>query len=314
MDPLSLGLSLGGAALGAFGSSKGSEQQTVNEPWGAIQDNLKRLHPAAENIWNNALPMYPGATFAPMNPLQIGGQFGSLDYAQNRFQPGVSTYQQNLANMMGSPNRITELPAVRAQMDTNRRGVTESLRNEWLPMARQGATMAGQYGGSKGSLAEGRAIGDAASGLADANAKTLGNAYNNALVSQRSAAGMMPNALQMGFQGPQTAMNIGQQGQDQFNRGIAESMERYYYPQSSSQDMLGWLNGIYQNSIGAGGTSTTQLPGANPLSGALGGAALGYGISQNWNQPQQTGGSATSWADQGMSTPNYGFNTSWPSL
>ena len=90
-----------GAGLGAAGSggSQSSTQQT--EPWEAVQDNLKRLHPAAENIWGNMLPQYPGATYAPFNPLQVGGQFGMLDYAQNRFQPGVSTYQQNLMNMMG---------------------------------------------------------------------------------------------------------------------------------------------------------------------------------------------------------------------
>ena len=86
----------------------------------------------------------------------------------------------------------------------------------------------------------------------------------------------------MGFQGPQTAMDVGGMQQAQFQQGINEAQNRYYYPETKSQGMLDWLNNIFTTGGALGQSTTSTVPG-NPLGGAIGGASLGYGLMQGFN-------------------------------
>lgn len=54
----------------------GDNEQTVkNEPWSGVQPYLKDIYQIAQNQFNAQGPQYyPGQTFAPLDPLQMGGQ------------------------------------------------------------------------------------------------------------------------------------------------------------------------------------------------------------------------------------------------
>ena len=307
-DPISIGATLLGSVIGGAGSG-GSKQEVANEPWEGVKAELRRMYEQGENIYSQGMPYYPGATYAPFNPLQIGGQFGMLDYAQNRYQPGVSTYQRNLFNQQTAPDRVMQNPGVRSMMDSNQRRVTDWLQRDALPGVRSSAAMAGQYGSSRQGIGEGLAIGDAAGRLADANAATTMGAWDSMMRGQTTANAMIPGALQMGFLGPQTAMNIGGMQQGQLQQGINEAQDRYYHPQNQAIDLLNMLTGVYNGSMGFT-NQTSTMPG-NRLGGALGGATLGAGIANSWNSGglgALSGPVNTSGYSFGNTAPSGGFN------
>jgi len=260
--------------------SGGSNTVTENaDPWAPLQPYLQEQAATASAVGSQALPFYPQNTFAPTNDLQVGGQYAALDYAQNRFQPGTSYLQGQAQRMIESPDRIMENPAMQAQMAQNQREVTQSLQRDWLPSVRANSQAAGHYGSSKHALAEGQAIGDAGTALANANTQTMNNAYNQAIGSQNVGMASMPGALSMGFLGPQTAMEIGGQQQAQNQRYIDEMVQRYYYPETKTMDMLNFQTGVY-NGI-PGGQSTSTSPGSSGLANALGMGMTGYGMLSN---------------------------------
>lgn len=332
-----------GGIIGGITGGGDSTQKVNADPWKGVQEPLRDLYAGVQSAYGNALPYYPNVTYAPFNPLQIGGQYATLDYAQNRFQPGVGTLQTGLQRninqqlnpaatnpwaghfqtMFNAPSQIANNPYLNQMMQNNARNVTDNLLRNALPSIRSNAAMAGQYGGSRQGIAEGLAIGEAAKGLADSSAKLQSNAWNTGM-QQRGQAGqlmantfgnqltgsldamrMMPNALQLGFMGPQYAMDIGNLQQGQYQRSIDEQMARYYYPERRTWEMLSDMSGIYSGASPYA-SQTTTTPG-NPLGSALGGMAIGNSLWNNWNSnntPSLTSGTPVV-ANSGVNSFNY---------
>jgi hypothetical protein len=260
--------------------SGGGGTSTVqkSDPWAGVQPALTDLYGKTQGALGSQQGLFPGQTFAALTPLQQQGLQGQLNYAQGGFTQGANQYQQGLQGMLDAPNNIATNPAVLAQFDANRNQVTDWLTRDALPGIGTGAVNAGQYGGSRQGIAEGLAMGEGAKALANANASTMNNAYENAMRNQIAAATQMPTALQLGFTPSQMQQQVGgvYQGMDQ--QRINEAMQRYSYPEQSLWDALARASSIYSGTAGIGGTQTTTGPGSSPVAGAIGGAMAGAAI------------------------------------
>lgn len=262
-------------------SGGGGGTTTVRDatPWAGVQGSLTNLYGLTDQAVNNALPFYPGQTFAGFDPLQEAGMLGGLGYAGNVMQPATLGFQGTLQDYMRAPLDITNDPAVQNMFAANRSEIGDTLTRDWLPQIGSGAVAAGQYGGSRQGIAEGLAVGEASKALANANARTALGAMDNATRLAGLGMSAYPGALQMGLTPYQMAEQVGGQYRALDQAAIDEAMRRYFYPEQSQWDRLGNAAAIYSGAQPFGTQSTTG-PGASPLAGALGGGMLGYGAMQ----------------------------------
>lgn len=261
------------------GSDSGGEQTTTSIPWPGVQGPLKNLYSTTQSALQNVQDYYPGQTYPNFTPLQEGGMYGNLDYAQNYYAPAATGYQQQLGKYMDAPLNVSQDPAVMAMMDANRTQATDWLTKDALPAITGGAVNAEQVGGSRQGIAEGLAMAEADKNLRLANAQTMMGAYGTASDLAKGAATLFPGAMQMGFVPGDLASQYGGLYQGLLGQGIDEAMNRYYYPEQSLWDKMATAGGIYS---GAGNYGTSTLDGAgggsSPIAGALGGAAMGAGL------------------------------------
>ena len=286
-----------------MGLFSGGSQKTETKPWEGVRPALKNLYSGTMATGMNQLPMAPFTTFAPFTQTQIGGMQGALDYAQGRYDPGVAFQQATLQDMMMSPANVMQNPTLQGMMGANAAQVGDTLQRDWLPQIGSAAVRGGSYGGSRQGIAEGVAMGDAAQALANANAQTLYGAYGDALRQQTAGAQMMPGALQMGFLGPQTAMDVGRMLQSQDQRRIDEMQQRYYYPEQKMRDTLGWQAGIYSGASPYG--ESKQSGGGGSTFGdvlGLGLTAAGVAGGLGWQPFAAQAASQNPWATSGANT------------
>lgn len=309
-----------GSLIGAGSSllGGGGDEQSTG-PWEGVQYPLLQSYGRAQALADTYTPYLPRSTFASFSPLQIGGMYGMLDYTQNRFQPGVGSlqgmlgghvgqqynpmsnpYQGHYQHMFNAPMNIANNPQLNALKQANESQVRDSFMRKAMPAVRSGAQMAGQYGGSREALASGVAMGDAAEALANANAAADMQAWNTGMNQQRAGAQLMgqgfgqqtsasldamrqmPAALQLGFMGPQMAMDIGGMQQNQYQRQIDDIRARWEHPMNYSWQQMNNLTGVLSgNPAQSAQRSTTQSP--NILGGALGGAMLGNAFGNAFN-------------------------------
>ncbi len=153
-----------------------------------------------------------------------------------------------------------------------------------ISRARSAASSAGRYGsGAMGQL-EGRAEGALATGLSDIAGKLAYENYARERGLQEAAATRAPALAESQYGDIQRLANVGAMSEEYALRPVAADIARYNYGQLSPfQALQGFLGSVY----GApSGMMATQPIIGNPLLGALGGAAVGYGIGA----PQGYGG------------------------
>lgn len=101
--------------MGLFGGD--SKTKTTTEPWKGVQPYLKDIYSRANQLYLNPMQQYyPGQTFAPMDPLQIGAQQLALSQVFGRsnlpswWTPQMPNAQGQLTGSFAQPYNAPPLP------------------------------------------------------------------------------------------------------------------------------------------------------------------------------------------------------------
>lgn len=244
----------------------GSMSQLQALGWKQFQANRDKAHAQ----WQGQ----PGMAYAGGSPnfdMSPGGeQLAGSDM-------GMSTNPRTGPNFGSAlPSYANSNPYLQGAMNSIQSQVTQNLQRNVLPQLGRNSVATGGYGGSRQGIAEGLAMGDAATAATNA----MGNLAFQGFNADRNF-GLANDALDL---------NIFNANQGWANQGFNNTLTAY-------DKMLGWnqnygignatnaqntplnywqaLAGTGATLGGLGGTNTQQLQG-NPYLGALGGALTGW--------------------------------------
>ncbi|MCU0810606.1 MAG: hypothetical protein MUE59_06150 [Thiobacillaceae bacterium] len=257
-------------------------QTTIVQPWSGVESYLKSMYGTASSLGGKPMPFFPYQMFSQQAPLTTTGQDATLGYATNVL-PQIFNAGTALTSSLANSADVANNPYVNQMLQGQAGLVSGQLMREWLPAIRSGASLAGQYGGSRQGVAEGVAIGEAAKALSNAAAQTQLGAYDQGLAAQKSALAFLPQQAQLGMLPAQLYGQVGGQEQAYGQQYIDDAMARYNYALQEPWNRLNLQNSIYSNvpwgqsatTKNSGGSASTGSSGA---AGALGGALTGYSL------------------------------------
>ena len=261
------------------GQSSTPQTQTTSTQLSPEQRQLMQLAmPGVTQFAASTPQRYGGTTISGFDPSQVAGQTGALDTAG-----GQRTLGQAGANTTASwlsPNAldVQNNPALQGQIGAATRPITESLMNVALPGIRDSAERTGNFGSSRQGIAEGLAVGQAASAVGDATSNIVNNQYNTNVATQLKALGLLPQTTANMLAGDQTTSAVGDVRQALSQAQLGEQVGNFNYDQMApflqSKEIMSLLTGL----PGGSTTSTASTPQRNPVTGALGGAASGAAL------------------------------------
>jgi len=150
--------------------------------------------------------------------------------------------------------------------------------NVALPGIRDSAERTGNFGSSRQGIAEGLAVGKAASAVGDATSNIVNNQYNTNVATQLKALGLLPQTTANMLAGDQTTSAVGDVRQALSQAQLGEQVGNFNYDQMApflqSKEIMSLLTGL----PGGSTTSTASTPQRNPVTGALGGATSGAAL------------------------------------
>ena len=273
MSLLSFAIPAATTLLGGLAGSKGQTKTAQETPWAA---------PWLEDLYNQAQGMpgppnpYLPAQNAPFNEVQRAAMSGFGDYTQNRFNPGMAYHQGMLTGMYESPSQLMQNPALHSMMQANIDAAGDLFTQKIAPRFDTGATVQGVFGSAGSDRGKAMAAGEVARNLTQQNTQMMLPIWQGLMSSKNQAAQLMPQALALGYQGPQQMMGVGDrlQSLDQANRG--QWFQNYMWPYNQNMQHISNLAGIYK---GDGGGTTTSTSGGG-AAGAIGGGLAGLGMGQ----------------------------------
>jgi hypothetical protein len=160
---------------------------------------------------------------------------------------------------------------------------TDTLMNDWLPSIQSQAVGAGGLGGSRQGVAQGLALGQSATGLANALAQSHYGQFNQDQNRNLQAYGMNQNynlglgGLNLGYQNSRNSFYNAQRGLDQSGAALGENL--YNLGQQGQWSPYQNFTGTLSPWSGFGQTTGTTSQGGGTqglLGGGLSGAALGH--------------------------------------
>lgn len=218
MDPVTIGLGVGGALLGGL---TGSQEQgggttttsSSSEPWGPQQEYLTWGFGQAKDAAQNALknPVYQGNRVASLNPYSSGianqvGGFAptSFGYGTNTQALGANVantggqFAGNASNLFsqysGDPtqqilanaNSYANSPYAQGMVDAAGRDVTRNLYENQLPTLAKAAAGSGNTNSTRAGVESAIAQRGAADRLADISTGIRGQLFNQGLTQSQN--------------------------------------------------------------------------------------------------------------------------------
>lgn len=240
--------------------------------------------PSIQQHANSPLPVYGGSTVAGFTPEQqqaqaaylaaIPGASGLGGQAANSQQFMLSTDQLN-------PNSNPYTSGIADQITSK---IQQGLVEKTLPVIRHGGIQAGgMYGGgsTRTQLAEGRAVGDAASATGDALTQLYSNNYQAGLNNIARAQQLNPSIQSQQLFGANVLDAVGGQKQAMEQALANEALQKWamqtYGPYMRAQELFS-LMGAMPNTGQVTSTAQGALPKPNPILSGLGGGAAGFSM------------------------------------
>ena len=264
---------------------KSPPPQTTSTTKNELSPEQKKLFdlamPFAEEHAKKPLETYQGPTVAGFTPDQLAAQQkyrDSIGGGQELGDQSAASQKFMLSLDQLDPNSNPYISGIADQITGK---IQTGLVEKTLPVIRGGATTAGgMYGGgsTRGQLAEGRAVGDAASAAGDALETLYSNNYRAGIDNIARAQGLNSKVQFDQLFGANVLDAVGGQTQAMEQallneKGQKWSMEQYA-PYMRAQEIAALL-GFMPNNGSTTTTSTGALPGRSVSSGVLGGAASG---------------------------------------
>lgn len=274
-----------GAAAEAKGGSGGGTTVQKQEPWDAAKPYYERTYRAGEAAMQNPAEFYQGSTLAPLNSnitnsqdwmLNYGNQADQLlksgtnlagdvirgDYLDPNYGAGSTNMTNTMSGKFLNPNSN---PYLRQNVNQAVGDVISQFNETALPNIRGESMMAGQFGGSRQGIAEGKAYDSAMKNAMRTANEMYGANYNTERDRQMQATGQFSSDYQQGIGNmlntlgglgnlTQAAMlpgqiqgNVGAEQYDYAQAGVDEDVARWDYEQAQAwnniQNMAALLNG-----------------------------------------------------------------------
>jgi hypothetical protein len=295
-----------GAAGSILGGNNDSEVTQTSEPWGPAQSYLKNILSEGERLYNKGAQDYPGPTFAPMNPWQLGGLEQQYNYSQGLMPNQVGMAQGAWGSALNAPDVVNN-PYVMNQVMANTGLLNRNLSENLLPMIQDNATQAGQSGSSRQGVAEGIALRGTQEAAARQAAATMNQAYGQGLNARQGAMGMSPQMLGLGMLPGMQQSTFGNALNAEAQKYINEAMTRHQYDQDMPWDLLQRYQNVANPIAGRGSVNTSpNVFQQNPFLSGIGGAMMGYDLGNTlFGSTPSTGGTYGSWT--GYTNPVTGY-------
>jgi hypothetical protein len=309
---------LGSAAIGAasslFGGGGDDSSDTISG-FAALPKFLKSEFrntsiPRIEDLFNQGpQSFFPDQTFANLTPDQQAGLQSQLNFSQNQLPQQLGDVNQSFGNALNAGSIFGD-PSVQAGLGTIENRANRNFSENVLPQLRQQATGTGNQFSSKAEQSERLAGRDLQQAISDSQGSFLANQLGSARGLQGSAIGNAPNITQLGLQPGSNQFNVGSVFQGQNQAGINDQVNAFNFNQQAPSNQLNQYLAQLQGVAGSGGgagSSSTQSAGnsTNPFAGALGGAAIGSSL---FNQFGGGGGLAPNFTNPSPMGQNVGNN------
>lgn len=249
--------------------------------------------PFLQQFAQNPGTPYQGSTVAGFDPSQVQGQNMAIGSALGLQQPTVgSAANANQFLTSGAALSPSSNPALQESIRASTSDVTDQLLRATLPAIRGEAVTTGNFGSSRQGLAEGQAIGDAASQATRRASEIANQGYQSGLDAMVKGVSLAPGTAQAGVIPALTMSGVGAERQGLQQMLLDEMLQQYnterFDPMMIGQGLLGSMQMIPT----AGSTSTAPGPSAfqsmiGPMLG-IGASALAGGMGST--APSQQSG------------------------
>ena len=239
-----------------------------------IKDMLER----AQGLMEEGGPkVYQGRRVAPRDPLELQAQRALIGSAVPRQQTAADMALAGQAAQLAAvdpQNNPFFQSAVRSSIEP----VFDALMRRALPAVRGNAISTGGFGGSRQGIAEGLAISDATRQALQTTAQLGNQAYQTGVQAAGRATALAPTVQQAAATAPGTLARVGEANRAYQQILLDTAKQKFMEQQQRPYENLAWYAGMVGNPLGSAITKTAPGPQSSPLSGALGGAALGASV------------------------------------
>lgn len=311
------------------GAYPGPQQQNMGQPFGTLPTGQalynmggQQPYPFYQRSWFNPLEQQGFGTQLAGGQQSIADAYGLRPLLGNFY----GTAMQSMMDTMQSGGNVPPMnPYGSGAIEGAVNQLTGDVTRKIMPGIDIAAANAGQTGSSRHGVLQANALRDAQQVAGDIGAQQQGRDYNSwlgawgrgqdqtsrawgmvpGMFSGFESAYLRPSDMMTGYGGLQQGIGAQHRGlTDQF---MGDQAQQWQQRQAQPYNNLNWYSGILGGVPGGLGTQTQTTPGASPMSSALGGAALGYGIYDMFNKPTNTlptwSGSSNPWLGGGMFSP-----------
>ena len=246
-----------------------SGTKTTNAPWGPQQRHLKDIFDRSQGLWSQG----PARHYGDFGQTVAGPSGPQQQAWSNTMRYGMgprSGAQQAAAEkaLIGGLSGGVNTEVFNPLISNMANQVTSNLQSNIMPKLRQSAMMSGHQGGPGASS---RQFGEMQKGISNAVNTSLvnraadmyGDAYSGAQDRAVQYGQMYPSIMSAPLQMYGAMGNVGQQMQDQQQRGIDADMQRWNYyanaPQQHLQNFANMVRGNYGGTSKQGGNTMGQI-------------------------------------------------------
>ena len=268
---------------GIFGMGGGSNNPTIqtstvdSSPWEPQQEHLKNIFAGAQTAYGSSAPSYfPGSTvvgFSPQTEAALGGIEQRALAGSDLQRAGMNQAQSTIQGDYLNAN-----PFLTGAYNAASAPVMEQWNNQVAPgidssFAGAGRMGSGLYAQNRNTAENtlGRSLTDMSSKMAYAN-------YAQERQNQLDMTGQAGNMAQQDYGDLNKLMAVGGAREGLSQARLGDEINRFNFEQNRPWDQLARYSGLVSGGYGTQqetGTPMYSNPGANFLSGALGGATIG---------------------------------------
>jgi hypothetical protein len=268
---------------GIFGIGGGSNNPTIqtstvdSSPWAEAQPHLKNIFAGAEEAYGSNSPSYfPGSTvvgFSPQTEAALGGIEQRALAGSDLQRAGMNQAQSTIQGDYLNAN-----PFLTGAYNAASAPVMEQWNNQIAPgidssFAGAGRMGSGLYAQNRNTAENtlGRSLTDMSSKMAYAN-------YAQERQNQQAMTGQSQAMAQGDYSDLNKLMAVGGAREGLSQARLGDEIARFNFEQNRPWDQLARYSGMIGGGYGTQtetGTPMYSNPGANFLSGALGGATIG---------------------------------------
>jgi len=287
-----------GGGGGAPSYQQGPPQTTTtkSEPWEGLVPYLRDAMAQAQtaNQQTSTTP-YGGALTAPVSDAQQQANQQRVNFANTGGTAAAGANTLRLANdtLTGQYLNPETNPYFKQGLQATVRPMVENLQQRVLPQLTADAWNAGAYGGDRYNIEQGRRLSETERNIGDTSAKAYSDMYNAERARQMQAPSLAQAGTSLSLMPSDILSAAGTEQRGWAQEPITEAMTRYQMAQQAPWQAVSPYASLLQGlPYGqAGSSAQTGTPGqfyqptskgASMLSGAMGGASMGFGIGGPW--------------------------------